>query len=769
MEPPLTLIINQISPPTLIPSYIPSSNPSSSSSSQPSSSAPAILLPPPPTSFVFSPTPNYPSPFGTVSLGSTLALDLSLENTSDARNDVLGVKMMVECQGPAGRFRLGEVIHRDSASKPESKSKSISSSKMEDEKESESPFIEDKDQDQEQDIDADEADDSQGETLPVLKHGEKVNIQIENEIKDLGMNILIVSVAWETLEGRKTFQRFLKFNVNPPLSIKTRIQTPSSPNTLLSPSQREKVYLEILLQNISPEYMSINDIFLEPVQGLKSLSLNDVEEGKIVLLPEDIRQFLFVLTPSPSPDTTNEKSDDGIRRSSFPPTYPGGTILPLGRLDITWKSGQYGLPGRLQTSTLNRRVPLPPSPSPALPPKGGILPHRTLSAQSGVGVPGSPLAQTRDRLNNTLLAPSPIKGTLPQLPPHPHEKGEEWEFDFTLAEDQREFDVEQRFKLPFRLAMRSTRTYHTSNAVQGGSRTGEQNEEDDDDDDDQPLSRISSRVSQSQSQTHSQSHPQPQSQNQTQPPKLPKIAVQYLTPLPIPSTHLQTAPKGIQPQQPQLNILSPSRSGTPMSPTPSNADRRALSPEISRGGTPISSQLRLAQAQGLTSMTSLSGTSATNATNANDASSRYRDIPVSSNADDALVLEEEGETFPPSPFIISNTATYGLINLGNSLTFLDPSGSGSGGREEGFEKVVENSHPTYSEGVENSGSSKGKYRWEIEYKFELEFIAFDEGSFGLGGLRVIEFDDFPNEEGKGGGGRVLREWNSLGDLSVVGL
>jgi hypothetical protein len=41
-----------------------------------------------------------------------------------------------------------------------------------------------------------------------------VGLDVDSEMKDVGLNILIISVAWETAEGRKTFQRFLKFNVS---------------------------------------------------------------------------------------------------------------------------------------------------------------------------------------------------------------------------------------------------------------------------------------------------------------------------------------------------------------------------------------------------------------------------------------------------------------------------------------------------------------------------------------------------------------------------
>ena len=127
--------------------------------------------PPPPPTFAFSSTHNYPAPHGFMSLGSTFSSHVRLVNTRADGGEVLGVKMMLEFQGPGGRYRLGEAIHGD-------ESASVAS----------------------------------GE-LPALRKGGGVELEVEAEMKELGLHVLICSVAWETLDGRKTFQRFFKFNV----------------------------------------------------------------------------------------------------------------------------------------------------------------------------------------------------------------------------------------------------------------------------------------------------------------------------------------------------------------------------------------------------------------------------------------------------------------------------------------------------------------------------------------------------------------------------
>jgi hypothetical protein len=112
-----------------------------------------------------------------MSLGETIKTHVILSNTSS--EPVVGVKMMIEVQGPNGRYRLGELANRQ-----------VSSSGM--------------------DVDGEE---EQGE--PELEVDGEVGLDVDSEMKDVGLNILIISVAWETPEGRKTFQRFLKFNVSP--------------------------------------------------------------------------------------------------------------------------------------------------------------------------------------------------------------------------------------------------------------------------------------------------------------------------------------------------------------------------------------------------------------------------------------------------------------------------------------------------------------------------------------------------------------------------
>ncbi|KAG8727521.1 hypothetical protein FRC11_013000, partial [Ceratobasidium sp. 423] len=85
------------------------------------------------------------------------------------------------------------------------------------------------------------------------------------------------------------------------------------------------------------------------------------------------RQYLYILAPTPA------------ATPSFPIIYPPGTIIALGRLDMSWRSS-FGEPGRLLTSMLSRKIPLPPAPQPAT----AIPPHLQQQRQQP-GRPGSPV------------------------------------------------------------------------------------------------------------------------------------------------------------------------------------------------------------------------------------------------------------------------------------------------------------------------------------------------------------------------------------------
>jgi hypothetical protein len=148
----------------------------------------------------------------------------------------------------------------------------------------------------------------------------------------------------------------------------------------MSRAEREKVFLEVHVQNLTPEPMWIERMRFECVEGWSAADINffdgpPSDDGKksrqsifsgatAVMQPQDLRQYLYILSPSRSADPI------------FPVFPQPGSVISLGRLDISWRTS-FGEPGRLLTSVcvhvqcvarpanilnqiLSRRVPLQP-------------------------------------------------------------------------------------------------------------------------------------------------------------------------------------------------------------------------------------------------------------------------------------------------------------------------------------------------------------------------------------------------------------------------
>ncbi len=135
--------------------------------------------------------------------------------------------------------------------------------------------------------------------------------------------------------------------VTNPLSVKTKVHLPRAPTALLSREEREKVFLEVHIQNLTQDAMWLERMQFECVDGWQVQDANILDNtaagskeylfsGSTALMqPQDIRQYIYILSPKVLP--------------AFPITHAPGAILGLGRLDISWRSS-YGEPGRLLTS-----------------------------------------------------------------------------------------------------------------------------------------------------------------------------------------------------------------------------------------------------------------------------------------------------------------------------------------------------------------------------------------------------------------------------------
>ncbi|CAO3569265.1 unnamed protein product [Mortierella alpina] len=220
---------------------------------------------------------------------------------------------------------------------------------------------------------------STGGHIQLLESGKTNEMIVSHEIKELGIHILVCSIQYSTLDGQqKSFRKFYKFQVMNPLSVKTKVNHPPPSTAALSVQDHTNqnmagsainmnvsrgglVMLEAMVQNVSGVTMWMERMRFEPADAFTIKDLNvvieednssdgqateskEVKPGSAASIfgehdyfaPNDIRQYLYVLTPKPGKELLAK------------------TTNVLGKMDILWRS-QFGETGRLQTSQLTRK------------------------------------------------------------------------------------------------------------------------------------------------------------------------------------------------------------------------------------------------------------------------------------------------------------------------------------------------------------------------------------------------------------------------------
>ncbi|XP_006458313.1 hypothetical protein AGABI2DRAFT_64546, partial [Agaricus bisporus var. bisporus H97] len=270
----------------------------------------------------------------------------------------------------------------------------------------------------------------QGRTL---SSGDTLELIVSNEIKELGQHVLACTVTYRlppnvrpiagASEDPKdpalaTFRKFYKFIVTNPLAVKTKVHPVRSPTALLSPEEREKIFLEIHIQNVTQDTMHFERLSFEPTEEWQVQDPNftsngqSIFSGPIALVnPQDVRQYIFILSPT---------STAALRPLAV---HPPGSIFPLGRLNIVWRSS-YGEPGRLLTSMLTRRIPLiNPGPSSQQPqhshPVSAVPPYLKRVSAPIPSRPQSPGPHSRPNTPPPRHLQSPTPGIQSQQPTTP--------------------------------------------------------------------------------------------------------------------------------------------------------------------------------------------------------------------------------------------------------------------------------------------------------------------------------------------------------------
>ncbi|GAA6054016.1 hypothetical protein JCM3770_002419 [Rhodotorula araucariae] len=233
-----------------------------------------------------------------------------------------------------------------------------------------------------------------------LGPGQSVETVVAHELKELGAHALVCTVTYgvdapaddgSTRVLSRSFRKVYKFQVNNPLSVRTKAHAPSpaTPTSYLSAFERSRIFLEVQVHNHCEHAMCFERMRFDPLPGFTLGDANaDLFDGADALLPPGaVRQFLYIL----------QAGEDA------PYTLPGAS-QGLGRLDIVWRTPN-GEIGRLQSSTLGRRVPQHALPAPAV--GLAVVPPPPQQHQQ----PGAPL------LHPGRTRPVGESPALPPLPP----------------------------------------------------------------------------------------------------------------------------------------------------------------------------------------------------------------------------------------------------------------------------------------------------------------------------------------------------------------
>ncbi|KYQ99789.1 DUF974 family protein [Tieghemostelium lacteum] len=212
--------------------------------------------------------------------------------------------------------------------------------------------------------------DSEQQPVQSFGPGFSSDFVVQREVKESGVNILVCSVNYNTIEGEnKKFRKFFRFQVMNPLVLKTRVH--NLPNL---------IFLEACLENATQGSLFIESMQFEPTEHFKFidisnggteenvdekaekeaefkkilqnisggqtklssdlstvLSLVKVSQDVVFLKQGNSRQYLFKIIPINPMDAETKNA------------------VSLGRLDITWRS-YFGEIGRLKTAPIQRKL-----------------------------------------------------------------------------------------------------------------------------------------------------------------------------------------------------------------------------------------------------------------------------------------------------------------------------------------------------------------------------------------------------------------------------
>ncbi|TFK25033.1 DUF974-domain-containing protein [Coprinopsis marcescibilis] len=300
----------------------------------------------------------------------------------------------------------------------------------------------------------------------MLRVGDSLETIVHHEIKELGQHVLACAVTYRLPANARpvpgaaeddsdpsllTFRKFYKFAVTNPLSVKTKVHTTRSPSASFTPKERDKVFLEVHIQNLAPGAIHFEKMQFECADNWIAQDINSeaiFDRSFATMQSQDTRQYIYILTPKTP--------------SLIAPNPAPGSMIPLGRLDISWRS-LFGEPGRLLTSMLTRRIPFPPVQQPvsAIPSYlkrtvAGSVPSRPHSPQSFASRPVSPPPRPASPFTNRPASAQIVRPQSPQTIIAPSLSTHATDLDVTLLLKhlpRENIEIEKPFTATFSLAV----------------------------------------------------------------------------------------------------------------------------------------------------------------------------------------------------------------------------------------------------------------------------------------------------------------------------
>uniref|UniRef100_A0A7S0NNI5 Trafficking protein particle complex subunit 13 n=1 Tax=Calcidiscus leptoporus TaxID=127549 RepID=A0A7S0NNI5_9EUKA len=193
--------------------------------------------------------------------------------------------------------------------------------------------------------------------------GQTLDRIIRYELKDLGIHILICSALYaDSYGGGKYFRKFFKFQVQNPLSMKSKTHSLAAHNEIL---------VETQLQNATSRPLFLESVSFIPSAQFDVEPLTNFDAAVIEAAPLECSESAAMgsntdassLPPVGLPAfghmaylKAGDTQQHMYRLRGKQPPWHLRTVAALGRMEVVWKA-QMGESGHLQSNTVQRKLP----------------------------------------------------------------------------------------------------------------------------------------------------------------------------------------------------------------------------------------------------------------------------------------------------------------------------------------------------------------------------------------------------------------------------